>query len=197
MVHRRPPGSLLVYCQSAWPGVADTRAVCVTLSPINQVFSRGSAMPRRAAQRSIAIGLLLVIASLAAGCDAFGPRISDASLKYVEPEQLRQWRGNDQQPVVLIDVRSEQAFASGHLPEARHMPLPQLQPSDPRLVGDHRLVVYGRDGQDPVGPAAGKKLLGQGYTQVYVLRNGLAGWRDAGGEVTASNEAQSENAGGG
>jgi rhodanese-related sulfurtransferase len=65
------------------------------------------------------------------------------------------------------------------LPEALHLPIPQLQPKDPRLQGkQRRLVVYDRDAQDPLAPAAAKKLLAQGYTNVYVLRSGMEGWQN-------------------
>jgi rhodanese-related sulfurtransferase len=121
---------------------------------------------------------LAVMGLLLTGCGTFGPTISDASLQYVEPQQLQKWRQTDQPPVVLMDVRAAAAYATGHIQGAVHFPLPRIQPNDARLE-KKRLVVYGRDSQDPIAPAAAKKLMSQGYREVYVLRGGLEAYQDA------------------
>ena len=80
---------------------------------------------------------------------------------------------------VVLDVRDDTEFASGHIPEARHIPLAQL---------DARRGVIRRFKDTPVlvhcqnGAHSGKAcdiLRKQEFSQVHNLQGGLAAWIQA------------------
>jgi rhodanese-related sulfurtransferase len=74
----------------------------------------------------------------------------------------------------LIDVRAEAAFNAYHLPAAENIPIASLASAD--LPTNERLVVYGDDGVHAA--QAWFLLKAKGYRGVYVLRGGLAEWKD-------------------
>ncbi len=72
----------------------------------------------------------------------------------------------------LVDVRDEMSYAYGHLPEARHIPLEELESHSRELQGT-RVVVYCKKGQAS-GEAAG--LLRERGVEAYSLRGGYIAW---------------------
>ncbi|MGH8254107.1 MAG: rhodanese-like domain-containing protein [Steroidobacteraceae bacterium] len=81
------------------------------------------------------------------------------------------------QGALLLDVRSAEEFAAGHIRGARSLPAAQLGDSADSLkrYKDKPLVVYCEQG----GSAAGamRALAQLGFTQVANLRGGLRAWR--------------------
>ncbi|GAA4408953.1 rhodanese-related sulfurtransferase [Quisquiliibacterium transsilvanicum] len=89
----------------------------------------------------------------------------------------------ERREIALLDVREEAPFAEAHPLFAANLPLSRIEPEAwariPRR--DTSIVVY----DDGVGlaPRAALRLAELGYTDVGLLEGGLAGWRDAGGEL--------------
>jgi rhodanese-related sulfurtransferase len=92
--------------------------------------------------------------------------------------------------IALVDVREEDPYAQAHPLWAANLPLSRLELEAwsriPRR--DTLIVLYGEhDGADlapqDLAPLAAAKLAELGYTRVYLLEGGLAGWRAAGGEL--------------
>jgi rhodanese-related sulfurtransferase len=85
-------------------------------------------------------------------------------------------------PAVILDVRSTEEAASGHIKGAVSMPLATLKARvksfpDPKLKAP--IIVYdGRGGRDSV--AAARALIKAGQTNVQVMEQGLLGWQSAG-----------------
>jgi rhodanese-related sulfurtransferase len=76
----------------------------------------------------------------------------------------------------VIDVRSTEAYASGHIKQARNMSLAQIK-------ADSTLLKFK---QDPIllicdhgyySKKAGSYLRSQGFEQVYAIEGGLTQWR--------------------
>lgn len=112
------------------------------------------------------------------------PQISDASITSLLREQLIDLQATPHQKVLLVDVRSADAFSAGHLRGAIHMYLPQINSSDPRLLAATVIVVYGSgEGADPLVHAAVKKMLALGYQDVYDYPGGIKDWLDSGAEL--------------
>lgn len=86
--------------------------------------------------------------------------------------------------VVLIDARSPREFAQGHLPDARNMTLDQFTGRrgdlDPALERFEYQVVYGNDPGSAVAKGVAKRMMIQGYKDVYMFMGGLSEWRRAG-----------------
>jgi rhodanese-related sulfurtransferase len=81
------------------------------------------------------------------------------------------------QGALVLDVRSLDEFAAGHISGARQMPFEQL-PKAGETLKKHRekpVIVYGAD--EASGPVVVRKLASQGFTKAFCLRGGLATWR--------------------
>lgn len=89
----------------------------------------------------------------------------------------------DKRELALIDVREEAAFAQGHPLFAANIPLSRLELDILARVPrrDTPLTLYD-DGEGLAEPAVGR-LQGLGYSDLTLLQGGLAGWREAGGEL--------------
>jgi rhodanese-related sulfurtransferase len=81
------------------------------------------------------------------------------------------------QGALVLDIRSLDEFAAGHISGARQMPFEQL-PKASETLKKHRekpVIVYGAD--ESAGPVVVRKLASQGFTKAFCLRGGLATWR--------------------
>lgn len=87
------------------------------------------------------------------------------------------------QELALLDVREEDPFAQAHPLFAANVPLSRLEleifPRVPRR--DTPITVY--DDGEGLAETAVQRLRDLGYSDVALLEGGLAGWRDAGGEL--------------
>ncbi len=132
--------------------------------------------------------LALAVVSLGlTGCKS-GPRTSDKDVAVLDYEQLLRLLNDRKAPTLVIDVRSPDQFAKGRLPMAVNIPFTQLGPGDPRLAEVQNVVVYARGLGDPLSRAAAKRMLVQGYTNVYDFAGGLDLWRRMGGQVASDQE---------
>jgi rhodanese-related sulfurtransferase len=80
---------------------------------------------------------------------------------------------------VVLDVRDAAEFATGHIPNARHMPVAEL---DQRLKEIEKykqrpIVVACRSGNRSVAACA--LLRKQGFAEVFSLKGGIQGWQQA------------------
>ncbi|MFN6998065.1 MAG: rhodanese-like domain-containing protein, partial [Aquincola tertiaricarbonis] len=85
--------------------------------------------------------------------------------------------------IALLDVREEDPYAQAHPLWAANLPLSKLELEAygriPRR--DTAIVVY--DDGEGFAQRAADRLQSLGYTDVRLLAGGLAGWREAGGEL--------------
>ena len=81
------------------------------------------------------------------------------------------------QNALVLDLRTSEAFAAGHLAGARNLPPEQLPQAGETLkkYKEKPVVVYCDSGTQS-GPAA-RKLAEQGFTKAVNLRGGLTAWR--------------------
>lgn len=96
------------------------------------------------------------------------------SQERISPKELHRMMEEDE-PIVVIDVRPRERFAAGHVPGARHIPLATLKEEIPELPKDHTLVTY--CGGRTSGPAAAELLAAAGYN-VKVM-SGFRHWQAA------------------
>ncbi len=84
---------------------------------------------------------------------------------------------NDSQAVV-VDVRTPDEFAGGHLPNARNLPLGEFEQRSGELPAGKPVLLYCAG-----GPRAGKAagvLRKAGRAEVFTLAGGVQAWRQAG-----------------
>jgi phage shock protein E len=120
------------------------------------------------------IGIALVfLASAPAPADSDTP----AEAASIAPSELTARLDAGAAPVV-IDVRTPEEYATGHIPGARNIPFDEIADRIAEVEAPHGVALYCM-----VGPRARKgesALLAKGYTSVLHLEGGLAAWQAAG-----------------
>lgn len=124
----------------------------------------------------IAFPLACCLVLALVGCEGM-TAVSDADLQVIDIERFLELRGDEDAALVVVDVRPAEAFEEAHIPGAINIPLPQLTAQHPSLINAQHIVVYGKDWDSLLSPAAAKKLIALGYRNVYDLRGGLKQWR--------------------
>ena len=81
------------------------------------------------------------------------------------------------QGAVLVDVRSQAEFDSGHILDARHVPQDQLAASAETLKKYKDKVVIACCESGLRSGAAARVLQAQGFAKVVNLKGGLQAWR--------------------
>jgi rhodanese-related sulfurtransferase len=81
---------------------------------------------------------------------------------------------------VFLDVRNDTEFATGHLANARHIPLEVLKDrvSELQKLRARPIIAYCRNGQRSNRAAA--MLKAQGFENVHNLAGGINAWESAG-----------------
>jgi rhodanese-related sulfurtransferase len=102
-------------------------------------------------------------------------------MKTVVPSVLHKLL-TDQPSTPLIDVRTHVEFAEVHVPQARSIPLDELNPSALDLPKDKPVFLLCRSGQR--ASKAVHKFLAAGFTHPLVVEGGTLAWIDAGLPVT-------------
>ena len=85
----------------------------------------------------------------------------------------------NQGTTLILDVRDEKEYAAGHLPRARNVPLNDLEKKAAELqkFREKPVIVTCRSG--PRSGAATRVLKRAGFSNVYVLKGGIAAWQQA------------------
>ncbi|MCB5186287.1 rhodanese-like domain-containing protein [Methylobacillus gramineus] len=80
---------------------------------------------------------------------------------------------------VVLDVRDDAEFAAGHITDAKHIPVAQLQERLKELVKfkDKPVLVYCQSGQRAA--KASDILVKNEFKQVHQLQGGIKAWLDA------------------
>lgn len=122
--------------------------------------------------RTFAIALLLFVAA-----PAFADTEAPPEAPVIAATELSARRTAGNAPVV-IDVRTAEEFAVGHIPGALNIPFDQVAERISEVDAPHGVALYCM-----VGPRARKgesALLEAGYTSVLHIDGGLAAWQAAG-----------------
>jgi len=141
----------------------------------------------RARFRALILGIAVILPGVVGGCDK---NTRDTDIKFARLSEVRALvdrrdRG-EKEVVLLIDPRPEKAFAAGHLPGARNLRLPQVDPkkdTDPEIEKFDRLVVYGDDPASAAARGMAKRLLAVGYKGVRLYSGGVKEWLSRGYET--------------
>ena len=134
----------------------------------------------------------IVVAGLA-GCQG---KVTDADIRFAELTEVRaltlqQERAPEQRIVAMIDARSSERFASGHIPGARNLRLPELPRrgrKDPELDSFRHILVYGENPSTPSARGMTKRLMVFGYDGVRLFPGGMSQWQSAGYPVATPED---------
>ena len=122
--------------------------------------------------------MLIAVALLSAGMlvwPMIGRRISGVK----EVETLEAIQLINHRDAVILDVREDKEFATGHLPNAKHIPLGQLvaRLKDVEKFKKKPIVVNCRSGARSA--TACGILRKNGFEEVYNLKGGINAWQQA------------------
>jgi rhodanese-related sulfurtransferase/thioredoxin-related protein len=83
--------------------------------------------------------------------------------------------------VTILDVDQREDYKKEHIPNARNIPADEISSRANREIPkDYRVVVYCRCQGEGASLGTKSELLKQGFTQVSVLKGGLASWKETG-----------------
>jgi rhodanese-related sulfurtransferase len=137
------------------------------------------------------LGTVLACAGLAGGmvggCER---KTRDTDIKIISLSEMRSLMDRQSEgragEIVLVDPRPVHAFEAGHIPGARNIQLPQIDPrgsGDPTLSSYRHIVVYGEDPGSAVARGMTKRLIAVGHRGVRLYAGGMREWRGRGYEV--------------
>ncbi len=118
---------------------------------------------------AVVLGTLVATATFAQGPDS-------TKIVSISAVELHERRESEAAPVV-IDVRTPDEYASGHIPGAVNVPFDQVAQRIAEIDAPHGVALYCM-----VGPRARKgesALLAAGYEKIFHLEGGLAAWQAA------------------
>lgn len=123
----------------------------------------------------LALGLFAAIALLPRLIGRLG-----RSFAWIEINELKR-RLESGEAVTVIDVRGPDEFTGplGHIATARNIPAAELSGRLTELAGLERGPIVVVCQTDKRSAAAAQTLRASGFTQVHVLRRGMAQWREA------------------
>jgi rhodanese-related sulfurtransferase len=108
----------------------------------------------------------------------------------VEPQDAVKLINND---ALVIDLRSPEAFARGHIVNAKNIPLDDLEATNDKISG-HRekpLVTVCESGTSST--RAVEKLRKAGFQSVYGLKGGITGWTQANLPLVTSKKTRKKS----
>lgn len=106
------------------------------------------------------------------------PQVLDGLL-IATPEQVREWQ-EENVDFALVDARDTVQYAREHVVGAINIPYIEIRAGALLPPRDRRIVVYCSSETCPISQYAYEALDRLGYEEIYDMRAGLQGWKDAG-----------------
>jgi rhodanese-related sulfurtransferase len=105
-------------------------------------------------------------------------------IPFVTLGELAERVATEKLDMILLDVREKDAFDTGHIPGAQHLPRGQLELRVNKDLPDptRRILVACEFGR--ISTLAAATLRELGYTRVAALDGGMQAWREAGYPMT-------------
>jgi rhodanese-related sulfurtransferase len=105
-----------------------------------------------------------------------------AKTPFMSLDELRA-RVERKEPLIVLDVREKDAYQSGHVPGARHLPRGQLELRVNEELPDPTLRILTVCEFGKISTLAAATLRDLGYLRAVALDGGMKAWRDAGFEL--------------
>ncbi|MFO1407567.1 MAG: rhodanese-like domain-containing protein [Steroidobacteraceae bacterium] len=121
--------------------------------------------------RAVWIGFVAALGASAALADG-------AAVAQLTPAQFDELKAKGDGSVLLVDVRTPEEYAAGHIPGAVNIPYDQVAKRLSEIPKDDEVVLYCHSGRR-AGLAA-TTLEAEGYTKLAHLVGDMQGWTAAG-----------------
>ena len=112
---------------------------------------------------------------------------AEPALVSISQEALLERQQKGDETTYVLDVRSPEEYASGHVPGAVNIPYDQIASRMAEVPKDKDVVLYCKSGRR-AGIAA-EVLAGQGYTRLQHLEGDIVAWVDKGRPVETPKRA--------
>ena len=134
----------------------------------------------------IMIAGLSMIATAAAAC-GLSEKVDGYENTDVQ-HTWQHWIAGDKSPVpfMLLDVRTAEEYAEGHIKGAVLIPVQELEQRISEVPKDKQVYVYCRSGVRSA--RASNMLVKAGYTRIENVQGGFTAWEDAGYPVETGIE---------
>lgn len=119
----------------------------------------------------VAVALIAIVVATQGGAAA------SAVVAKLNPQQYVGEFTNPARPHLLVDVRTPEEFASGHIPGAVNISVDSLSSRLSEIPSDQPVVVYCRSGNRSA--TASRILADAGYTEIYDM-GAIFDWQAAG-----------------
>ncbi|MCP4450321.1 MAG: rhodanese-like domain-containing protein [Planctomycetes bacterium] len=131
----------------------------------------------------VAVGFVLWMASRMASQNSYSEVPQDTLLKYLEEDR----------DMCILDVRSPQEYAQGHVPRAIHMDYQKISTHIEDLEPHRRkdLIVYCGHGMR--AQMAMTVLQRAGFTRVYHLEGDMVEWKRAGLSLEGQSQPEEQS----
>lgn len=126
---------------------------------------------------------LTFAASAAFACPGAATTTAAAEPQNASVAQVDAWRKADS--ATIIDANKAETFAAGHVPGAIHMQYDAVNAAALPEKKDRVIAAYCYSEQCGASKKLAKVLMALGYTQVYVMPEGIEGWKKAGKEIAS------------
>lgn len=117
-------------------------------------------------KRQLLLATIMVVVLIITGCQ------SKASYENISTKSAKQMI--DDKKVEIIDVRSEEEFAAGHIPNAKLIPLPELNDRLTELNKDQAYLIVCRSGNR--SSQASEILANKDFKSIYNMEKGMNDW---------------------
>ena len=107
---------------------------------------------------------------------------------YVTPETVKSWM-DEEQSLVLLDVRAADEFTAGHIQSAINVVYDQIASLAEQLPREQPIILYCIHSAHRA-PEAAKTLRQLGFQNAYVMEGGIVAWQAAGLPIRASDLAK-------
>jgi len=116
------------------------------------------------------------LAGVFVGLVAAASLVAGPTVEPVTQEALMSRLGSGATAPFVLDVRSPEEFASGHVPGAVNIPHDQIAARLAEVPKDRDVVLYCRSGRRTA--LAGQVLADNGYTRLKHLEGDIAAWQE-------------------
>ena len=104
-------------------------------------------------------------------------------IKFMTIEDLLELQANEED-FKLVDVRSNESYANGHIPGAINIPRVEIPDKHADYLNkDDKIVVYCSSYKCPASTQSARKLLDLEYSNTLDYKASVKGWLDAGFEL--------------
>jgi len=104
----------------------------------------------------------------------------------VTPQQVHELQVKKDPSLLVIDVRSAEEYAAGHVPGAVNIPHDQVASRLAEIPKDKEVVLYCRSGRR--SGLAAETLEANGYKNLQLLQGDMPGWEKAGLPVEVAGQ---------